>query len=286
MSNQLTLFPSQAPASRSSVKSCSLIYTPKGRAREYAPLACNVYRGCDHACEYCFAPSATRRARTDFQAVTVRGGDFIRKLEREAAKYQAAGVTEQVLLSFTCDPYCNLDVTAQVTRRIIQILHAHHLRVQVLTKGGSRALRDLDLYTPQDALAATLTFAPNALGGGDESRSLKFEPGAASPADRIATLQAFHQANIPTWVSLEPVLDPADALTIINATHSFVDLFKVGKLNYHPLAQSINWRRFAENSISLLKSLGYTRIQADQASQCNHSNKGFYVKQDLLAFLE
>ena len=32
----------------------SLIYEPKGKAREYSPLALNVYSGgCDHACRYC-----------------------------------------------------------------------------------------------------------------------------------------------------------------------------------------------------------------------------------------
>jgi DNA repair photolyase len=278
MNSQLTLFQDQ-PKPPLSLKSCHIIYTPKGRAREYAPLACNVYRGCDHRCEYCYAPSATRRAREDFQAVATRGPGFLRKVQLDAAKYQANGVTDQVMLSFTCDPYCTLDVTERVTRYTIKILHAHGLAIQVLTKGGSRALRDLDLFADSDAFASTLTFL-------DEGRSLKFEPGAATPADRLATIQVFHAAGIPTWVSLEPVLDSAEALLLINAASPYTDLFKVGKLNYHPLAKSIDWRRFAQNAISLLKSLGYSPITADQAKNCNRRNKGYYIKKDLLAFLE
>ena len=33
----------------------NVIYEPKGRAREYSELACNLYRGCTHGCRYCYA---------------------------------------------------------------------------------------------------------------------------------------------------------------------------------------------------------------------------------------
>ena len=32
----------------------SIIYEPKGAAREYAELALNPYRGCTHRCIYCY----------------------------------------------------------------------------------------------------------------------------------------------------------------------------------------------------------------------------------------
>ena len=270
---QLDMFnPSQPkPAS---VKGCTLIYTPKGRAREYAALACNVYRGCDHQCIYCYAPSATRRSPGEFAISSPRAGAFRAKLETEARKYRDTGVTGKVLLSFTCDPYQRLDVQERVTRSAIQILHRHGLRVEVLTKGGSRALRDLDLFTPRDAFATTLTMLDNAV-------SRTWEPYAATPADRIETIKQFHAAGIPTWVSLEPVLDPAAALEIIRQTHTFVDLFKVGKLNYHPLAQEIDWASFADCAIRLLKSLGYQRNTDPDTLQAGQ----FYVKRDLAAYL-
>ena len=36
----------------------SIIYEPKGKAREYSPLAVNLYRGCSHGCLYCYANSS------------------------------------------------------------------------------------------------------------------------------------------------------------------------------------------------------------------------------------
>jgi DNA repair photolyase len=258
---QTATLPQPAPVSPGAVKGCTLIYEPAGRAREYAALACNVYSGCGHRCVYCYAPSATQRSRDAFSAPHIRPG-FLEKLTREAAKYQAAGVTGRVLLSFTTDPYQPIDVEHAITRRTIEILHAHGLSVQVLTKGGRRALRDLDLFTAADAFATTLTLL-------DEQHSVTWEPGAASPEDRIATIREFYRAGIPTWVSLEPVLNPASALEIIRRTAAFVDLYKVGKLNYHPLARSIDWARFAQDAIALLQHLG----------------KPHYIKDDLAAFL-
>jgi DNA repair photolyase len=275
--NQISFFDQPAETAKAArPKNCTLIYTPKGRAREYSPLACNPYRGCGHECSYCFAPSATRKSPSEFYQPSLRAPSFLRILEKEAAKYEAAGITDRVLLSFTCDPYQPLDVQEQMTRKTIKILHSHGLPVQILTKGGSRALRDLDLLSSRDAFAATLTFL-------DETESLKWEPNAALPADRIRTLLAFHNAGVPTWVSLEPVIDPAAALAIIERTHSFVDLFKVGKLNYHPRAKEIDWRTFALDAMELLRSLGYRQIAADETLEAGE--KGFYIKRDLLAFL-
>jgi len=236
----------------------SLIYEPAGRAREYAALACNVYRGCDHACSYCYAPAATRRAMEVFSHPEPRA-DFLPKLRREAG---ALKPTEPILLCFTCDPYQALDERLGLTRETIKILHSAGHAVNVLTKGGWRALRDIDLLGPRDAFATTLTLL-------DDAVSLKWEPGAATPKDRIATVREYHAAGIPTWVSLEPVLDPAIALEIIRRTHEFVDLYKVGRWNYHADAKLIDWARFAADAVALLGALG----------------KAYYIKKDLACFL-
>ena len=45
----------------------SIIYEPRGKAREYAELAVNLYKGCAHACIYCYAPAATFCDRGKFR---------------------------------------------------------------------------------------------------------------------------------------------------------------------------------------------------------------------------
>jgi DNA repair photolyase len=255
----------------------SLIYEPKGRAREYAPLALNTYTGCDHGCLYCYASLATHKTRTDFAASHVRDG-FIARLAKEAALMQREGLTGQVLLSFTTDPYQNLDAREAIARGAITILHEAGFSVCVLSKGGVRALRDLDLFTPADTYAATLTFL-------DDARSMEWEPRAALPKDRIETLETFHSRGIPTWVSLEPVLDPEATLDIILDTAPFVDMYKVGKLNYHPLSKEIDWSVFARRAAALLNELGYRRIEDPIKAVAKLGERKYYIKRDLAQFL-
>jgi DNA repair photolyase len=229
-----------------SVKGCSLIYAPTRQAAEYAPLALNPYIGCGHICVYCWVPLVTNQDRAEFNAGAVLKKDFIARLRKEAAKYQAAGITEQVMLSFSTDPYHPGDTTP--TRAAEEILIEHGLGFCTLTKGGTRALRDLDLFHPdRDAYAATLTSL-------DDRFSRKWERNAPLPGDRIAALKAFFEAHIFTWVSLEPVVDVEASLAAVETTYPFVDLFKIGRMNYHNLP--INWRSFTLRMLDLLNRVG------------------------------
>jgi DNA repair photolyase len=152
------------------------------------------------------------------------------------------------MLSFTTDPYHPGDTS--LTRAVLELLQAYGLGISTLTKGGRRALRDLDLFRPErDAFASTLTSL-------DDAFSLKWERAAALPADRLHTLRTFHDAGIFTWVSLEPVLDTAATLEIIRRTHTFVDLYKVGCANYLNLTKATDWRRFTHDVLSVLSETG------------------------------
>lgn len=244
-----------------SVKGCSIIYAPAGQAGEYSPLATNPYRGCGHKCAYCYVPNVLRMTREEFDAGAVPRKDFLKALEKDARKYQALGITEQVMLSFTTDPYHPGD--NRLTRQVIETLQAHGLGICTLTKGGDRALRDIDLFRPgRDAFASTLTSE-------DADFSRKWERGAASPGKRMATLRHFHDAGIFTWVSLEPVLDTAATLEIIRHTHEFVDLYKIGRVNYVGLTKTTDWKQFTADVLMVVADVG-----------AKH-----YIKKDLQPFL-
>jgi DNA repair photolyase len=188
--------------------------------------------------------------------------NFPERLRKDATDYQAAGVTEQVMMSFSSDVYHPFDTS--LTRTSIKILMEHGMAVCVLSKGGTRALRDLDLFRPtRDAYAATLTTL-------DPRLSLKFERNAPLPADRITALRAFAEAGIFVWVSLEPILNIKHTLAVIRATHEFVDLYKVGKSNYMgAVTNGPDWRDYTLRAIVAL----------------NKYNKPHYVKRDLQPFL-
>jgi hypothetical protein len=245
-----------------SIKGATIIYAPAGQAGEYAPLATNPYRGCGHKCAYCYVPGILRMERAEFDRGATLRPDYLAKLEKDARKYQAAGVTEQVLLCFTTDPYHPGDTAP--TRRTLEILSAHGLAFCTLRKGGSRALRDIDLFrADRDAFASTLTSV-------DAVFSRKWERAAADQDERILTLRAFHERGVFTWILLEPTIDAESSLAVIDATHEFVDLYKVGKLNYLPqVARTVDWRDCTLRMIDRLSAFG----------------KAHYVKRDLQSYL-
>src|ERR1039458_940665 len=144
--------------------------------------------------------------------------DYLVNLTRDARKYLALGVTEQVMLSFTTDPYHPVD--SSLTPQSITILIEHGLGFCTLTKRGTRSLRDLSLFRrDRDAFAATLTSL-------DDRFSRRWERGAALPGTRLRTLRRCHDIGIFPWVSLEPTIDVESSLQIVRETHSFVDLYK------------------------------------------------------------
>ena len=244
-----------------SIKSCSIIYAPNGQAGEYAPLAANPYRGCGNSCAYCYVPKVLNMSRTEFDASAIPREGYSAALVKDARKYQTLGITEQVMLSFTTDPYHPGDTS--LTRQVLGLLKFYGMGICTLTKGGARALRDLDLFRPaRDAFASTLTSL-------DDDFSRKWERAAALPGDRIATLRRFHEAGIFTWVSLEPVLDTEATKQIIRETHAFVDLYKVGRVNYIGLTKTTDWERFTGEVLDVLHQVGAAH----------------YIKRDLQPFL-
>jgi len=236
----------------------TILYEPKGRAREYSPLAANLYKGCSHACVYCYAPKATFTAREAFLRPAPRA-NVINLLGKDA---ESRKTKSPVLLCFTCDPYQPLNNIFGLARNAIETLNEAGFPVHVLTKGGMRAQRDFDLLkkNAENAFASTLTCL-------DEAESARWEPGAAAPQDRIAAIKTAHEAGIKTWVSFEPVLNPEWVYQLLERTRPYVDLYKVGKLNYHPRSKEIDWPAFRKRIVDALKSAG----------------KAYYIKQDLLA---
>jgi DNA repair photolyase len=273
ITGQLDLFgaPAAAPVDAKpvinpdgSVKGCKTIYAPKGAAGEYATLACTLYDGCGHGCDYpcyVYAGGFTRLTREQFDAGATLKPGVIDNLRADAMKYQAAGITEQVTFSFATDPYHPGDT--RPTREAFEVLAAHGLAFCPLTKGGRRPLRDLGLFrSNRDAFAVTLISL-------DENFCRKWEPKAPLPASRIATAKRFHERGIYCWISIEPVIVPEMAFAVVEATHEFVDLYKIGPLHYSNLTQGVDWRAFTERMVDRLA----------------RHNKRAYFKKDLQSFL-
>lgn len=195
-----------------------LIYEPKGKAREYSPLALNVYtQGCEHGCSYCY----NRTLGPWGWVPKVRD---LHGLAKEAARAE-----RQVFLSFIGDPYGPIEETTRNTRRALEVLAAAGCTVAILTKGGMRALQDLELFKGWPGgrikVGATLTFD-------DPEPSRTHEPGAACPQERYAMLATLHANGVRTFASIEPILRPLQSWDCIRATLDGCDHYLIGALNH------------------------------------------------------
>lgn len=246
------------------VKGADVIYRPAGNAGEYAPLATNPWKGCGHGCKYCYVPNATHIDRTLFNAGAVLREGYLDRLRKDVHRHCYLTMTknEQIFISFSSDPFHLGDL--EPTRQVIEILQNNGLAFCTLSKGGLRSLPFLPMYRPnRDAYACTLTTL-------DDGFSLKWEPKAALPRDRIAALSRFHEAGIFTWVSLEPTLDVQASLDIVAETRPFVNLYKIGRANYlKEITRTTDWRDYTMRMIRLCQDLGVPH----------------YIKQDLQEYL-
>lgn len=225
-----------------------MIYEPKGRAKEYAELACNIYHGCDHGCTYCFAPSVLHIAQEDFHASVAPRGSLI-DIEADAGRFFVEGFRDPVLLCFTCDPYSpGAFAYDPWTRQCIEAIHRGGLPVTILTKGGMRALSDVDILTDRDTLATTLTLL--------QTDALQYEPHAAPTTQRISMLRVAKKLGIRTWASFEPVIDAQQTLALIREAAPYLDMAKIGKLNYGPTPKPIDWCEFGRQAEELCQELG------------------------------
>jgi DNA repair photolyase len=241
-----------------------IIYTPRGRAQEYSPLAANLFSGCVHGCKYCYAPACLRRKPEDFHGKTIVRKDVLDIIEKDLKKIQPSLFDDDlppVLLCFTTDPY-QPNESKEITRQALELFRWYDYPFQVLTKGGMRAALDFDLFSGKDAFASTLTFL-------DESLSKEWEPFAASPSDRIEAIKLAKQKGIHTWVSFEPVLDADQVFQLYEATKDFVDLYKVGKCS-GTYSNVIDWAAFAGEIIRRMEDDG----------------KNYYIKNDLRKHIE
>jgi DNA repair photolyase len=165
----------------------------------------NPYRGCMHACVYCFArPTHTyldMDAGKDFETkivVKVNAPDVLR---RELAAKRWKG--EHIAMGTGTDPYQRVEGRYRLMRGIIEALIDHRNPFSILTK-GTLITRDLDLLVR--AAEHAPVSAAFSIGTLDEQVWRETEPGTPSPRARIEAVRSLVDAGIPTGVLMAPVL--------------------------------------------------------------------------------
>ncbi|MGA7203798.1 MAG: Rv2578c family radical SAM protein [Specibacter sp.] len=165
----------------------------------------NPYRGCSHACVYCFA----RKSHTyldfdsgvDFDSQVVVKVNVAEVLRRELAKPSWAH--PHVALGTNTDPYQRAEGRYKLMPGIISALADSGTPFSILTKGTLLA-RDIPLL--REAGSRVSIGMGISLALLDEDLAAAIEPGTPSPKARLALMAKLRDAGLPCGVMAMPIL--------------------------------------------------------------------------------
>ena len=165
----------------------------------------NPYRGCTHACHYCFA----RRYQTqfalgpddEFSSLIFVKHNFPDVLRRELEK--PSWKRELVALGTATDPYQPIEGHYKLTRRSLEALLAARTPVGLVTK-GPMVVRDADLLADlgRSARCTVHISVPTV----DEEAWAALEPGTAHPLQRLRAVRALRKAGVNAGVLMAPIV--------------------------------------------------------------------------------
>ncbi|HTZ92417.1 MAG TPA: Rv2578c family radical SAM protein [Streptosporangiaceae bacterium] len=165
----------------------------------------NPYRGCSHACVYCFARNTHTYleldAGHDFDTQIVVKVNAVELLRRELRAARWAG--EHIAMGTNVDCYQRAEGRYRLMPGIITALTEAANPFSILTK-GTLILRDIDLL--ERAAAVTEVGLNVSVGIVDKSLSRSIEPGTPSPDRRLAACAALTERGLRCGVLMGPVI--------------------------------------------------------------------------------
>lgn len=165
----------------------------------------NPYRGCSHACVYCFARKSHTYldfdAGLDFDSQVVVKINAAEVLRRELAK--ASWGRQHVALGTNTDPYQRAEGRYKLMPGIIGALADSGTPLSILTKGTLLA-RDIPLL--KHAAAQVPVGVGISLAMTDERLSEAVEPGTPGPRARLKLVTRLREAGLPCGVMAMPIL--------------------------------------------------------------------------------
>jgi len=179
----------------------------------------NPYRGCAHACAYCYARVSHQYlgfgAGTDFDSRIVVKRNAAQLLRAELRKRSWTG--EPIAFSGNTDCYQPLEASYELTRACLRVCRDFENPVQIITK-GTLVRRDTDLLAELHERAGVRVYV--SIPFLDEAVGRAIEPGAPSPARRLDTLRRLAEAGIPVGLAIAPLipgLNDSDIPRIVEA---------------------------------------------------------------------
>jgi DNA repair photolyase len=181
----------------------------------------NPYRGCTHACTYCFARPYHEYlgfgAGTDFErkiVVKVRAPEILRR-ELMRPNWQGAPLA----FSFTSDPYLPLENHYRLTMQCLEVCLEFRQPVEIVTK-SALVRRDVELLVELSRQASCGVYFSIPFADDETARAL--EPFAPSPSARFRAMRELAEAGISVSIGLAPMipgLNDSDIPQLLKQAH-------------------------------------------------------------------
>lgn len=200
------------------VESRSII-NPAPAGTPWFGFSINAYRGCSHACVYCFARPTHQYLGFDMAGdfeteivVKVNAVDLVRA-ETQPGRWSG----DCIAMGTNTDPYQAAEGKYRLTRGIIEVLGQRSNPFSVLTK-SPLVLRDLDLIVEAASRAEVrVDFSIPTL---DEGVWRRTEPGTAHPRKRMEAVARLNEAGVTSGVMVAPLIPGiSDAPDQVAAVH-------------------------------------------------------------------
>ena len=165
----------------------------------------NCYRGCTHACSYCFSRPTHEYlgygAGTDFETKIVAKVNAPELLRAEFMRPSWRG--DVLMFSFTSDPYIPLEAHYNLTRGCLEVCLEFRNPVGLVTK-SALVRRDRDLLAALAREAGASVFFTIPFADRDTSRAL--EPYAPLPEARFRAMEELAASGVRVGIGIAPVI--------------------------------------------------------------------------------
>lgn len=206
-------------------------------------IACNPYRGCHHACPFCFAKTIGKKASWIKEDEDWKHPKMISNAEElvEESIKKHKGKSSTVYFSFLTDPFMyGYDDVKDMSLKLMKKYNDGGFTCNVITKGILPKELASDDYSKDNMYMITLVSL-------DEEYREKYEPGAAPLAQRLAALRYLKDQGCKVGISMEPFMPTyivnQDLQELLKAV-SFVDKIIFGRVHWGEVKDSRRIKRF------------------------------------------
>ncbi len=165
----------------------------------------NPYRGCQHACAYCYARPYHEYlgygAGTDFDTKIVAKVNAAQVLREELQR--RAWAREWICFSGVTDCYQPMEAAYKLTRGCLEACHDFGNPVSIITK-GYLIVRDVELLAELHRVAGAQVYVSIAFA--DDATAKLIEPQVPPPSRRFEVVRRLADAGVPVGVMVAPII--------------------------------------------------------------------------------